>query len=240
MKDLDFLIDVVKKASLIINEDFEINAKGNDGDLVTNFDYEVENFIISQIKANYPEFDIVSEEFNSGGKLTENCFVIDPIDGTITFAHGCPDWAIQVACVKNYQTVAAVIYLPKLGEMYYADDSHAYLNGKIIYVNNLPIEKCLYEVHGKKRISALERMSKFSKHFRRSGSAGVSFAYVAAGRYGGVIFRNNTLWDYIPGFHIAKQAGAYIIDEPECHIAANSKQTALILKEHASYQKDDK
>ena len=160
MKDLDFLIDVVKKASLIINEDFEINAKGNDGDLVTNFDYEVENFIISQIKANYPEFDIVSEEFNSGGKLTENCFVIDPIDGTITFAHGCPDWAIQVACVKNYQTVAAVIYLPKLNEFYCADESGAYLNGKKIKVNDkLKPSQCLYVIEGKKRTKATKNIA---------------------------------------------------------------------------------
>ena len=239
-KDTEFLIDVVKRASEIITEDFEVNAKGNDGDLVTNFDYEVEKFIIDEINKAYPGFDIISEEFNTNGKLTDNCFVIDPIDGTITFAHGCPDWAIQVACIKGGETVSAVIFLPKLAELYWADETGAYLNGKPIHVNNLPVNKCLFEVHGKGRLSALTRMLPYTKHFRRSGSAAVSFAFVAAGRFGGVIFRNESAWDYVPGMFIAKQAGAYLIDEYECHIAANTQEFAELLKQHATFQPGDK
>ena len=239
-KDTEFLIDVVKRASELITEDFEVKAKGDDGDLVTNFDYEIEKFIINEVKQKYPDFDIISEEFNTDGKLTENCFVIDPIDGTITFAHGCPDWAVQVACIKEGKPVSAVIFLPKLAELYYADESGAYLNGKPIKVNNLPIHKCLFEVHGKGRLSALERMLPYSKHFRRSGSAAVSFAFVAAGRFGGVIFRNESVWDYIPGMYIAKMAGAYTIDEYECHIAANSKEFVELLKKEAMFKQGDK
>ena len=238
-KDTKFLIDVVKRASELITEDFEVNAKGNDGDLVTNFDYEIEKFIIDEINKTYPGFDIVSEEFNTDGKITQNCFVIDPIDGTITFAHGCPDWAIQVACIKGGETVSAVIFLPKLNELYYADETGAFLNEKPIHVNTLPISKCIFEVHGKGRLSALTRMLPYSKHFRRSGSAAVSFAFVAAGRFGGVIFRNESVWDYIPGMFIAKQAGAFLIDECECHIAANSKEFAELLKAEAMFRKGD-
>lgn len=46
--DLKFLIDVVKQASNIITDDFEVKAKDAKGDLVTNFDYEIENFIIKK------------------------------------------------------------------------------------------------------------------------------------------------------------------------------------------------
>ena len=49
-KDLDFLIKVVKDASLLITEDMHVKAKDNKGDLVTNFDYEIEKFIIENIK----------------------------------------------------------------------------------------------------------------------------------------------------------------------------------------------
>jgi len=238
-KDTQFLIDVVKRASELVTEEFEVNAKGNDGDLVTNFDYEIEKFIIDEINKNYPGFDIISEEFNTDGKLSENCFVIDPIDGTITFAHGCPDWAIQVACIKGGKTVSAVIFLPKLAELYYADEEGAYLNGKPIHVNNLSVHKCLFEVHGKGRLSALTRMLPYSKHFRRSGSAAVSYAFVAAGRFGGIIFRNESVWDYIPGMFIAEKAGAYLIDEHECHIAANSKEFAELLKREATFRMGD-
>ena len=75
-KDTKFLIEIVKQALNLITQEFEVKAKDNKGDLVTNFDYEIEKFIIDKIKQNYPQFDIVSEEFNSQNGLTKNCFVI--------------------------------------------------------------------------------------------------------------------------------------------------------------------
>lgn len=64
-KDLEFLIQLVSDANDLITDDFQINSKGDDGDLVTNFDFEIENFIINRIKKDYPNFEIVSEEYNS-------------------------------------------------------------------------------------------------------------------------------------------------------------------------------
>lgn len=89
-KDVEFLIDLVKRADLLINDDIYIKAKGEEGDLVTNFDYEIEEYMIKKIKSSYPNFQIISEELNENEKLTENCFTIDPIDGTINFANGIP------------------------------------------------------------------------------------------------------------------------------------------------------
>lgn len=240
IKEVKFLSDIVKKASMLITDDFEVKAKDDNGDLVTNFDYEVEKYIIDELKKEYPKFDIISEEFNTDGKLTENCFVIDPIDGTINFANKLPEWVIQVAMIKNSEIVAAVVYAPKLNELYIADKSGAYLNGKSIKVNNLPVNKCLYEIDGKRRVNAISRMMEYSKHFRNVGCAGISFAFVAAGKFGGAIFRNETIWDYLPGLYVAKQAGAYVIDEPECHIVANNKKFAEILKENAVFKQNDK
>lgn len=239
-KDTEFLVRVVKEASLMITEEFEIKSKDDKGDLVTNFDYEIEKYIIGEINKEYPDFDIVSEEFNSDGKLTQNCFTIDPIDGTINFANKCPEWVIQVACVKNGEPCAAVIFAPKTNEMYVADEGDAYLNGIKIHVNNLPVEKCLYEIDGKKRVSAIERMMPYSRHFRNVGCVGIVYAYVAAGRFGGVIFRKDTVWDYLPGMFIVKQAGGCVIDEPNCHVAACTKEFADILRENAKYLPNDK
>ena len=84
---LSFIIDIVKEASLLINDNFTINQKGKYDDLVTNLDTEVERFLISKIKEKYFNFDIVSEEYNSNNSVTDNCFVIDPIDGTINFSN---------------------------------------------------------------------------------------------------------------------------------------------------------
>ena len=131
-KDLLFLIDTVKKASEMITEDFTVKAKGKKGDLVTNFDFEIEKFIIAEINKEYKNFTIVSEEFNKDATLQDNCFTIDPIDGTINFAHNIPLWGIQVGLIREGKTCAAVIFLPKLNELYSADETGAYLNGKKI------------------------------------------------------------------------------------------------------------
>ncbi len=104
-KDLKFLIELVKGASNLITDEFEVKAKDDKGDLVTNFDYEIEKYMIDKIKSNYPDFSIVSEEYNSNECLTDNCFTIDPIDGTINFAKSIPLWGLQVACIRNKKHV---------------------------------------------------------------------------------------------------------------------------------------
>ena len=78
--------------------------------LVTDLDWEIEQFLIGKIRESYPDFDIVSEEYNTNNEVTDNCFIIDPIDGTINFANKLPLWGIQIACIKDGKRVASVIY----------------------------------------------------------------------------------------------------------------------------------
>ena len=207
----------------------EVFQKG-ENDLVTNFDFKVEKYLIKQIKENFPNFDIISEESNPNGKLTENCFVINPIDGTINFANNFPLWAIQLACVKNRKTCAAVIYVPKLNELFYADEGGAFLNGNKITVSNFPKEKIIFANEGKDRVLYNIEISKSIPHIRSTGSAAISFAFVAAGRFGANLFTRDNLWDYIPGTYICKMAGAKIIDKKDCHIAASSLDYAKFLE----------
>ncbi len=239
-KDTKFLIKIVKQASKLITPKFVVKAKDENGDLVTTFDYEIEKFLIKNLNKKYPNFDIISEEFNSKAKLTKNCFTIDPIDGTINFANGIPLWVIQVGMIKDGKACCAVIYAPKLKEIYYADKTGAYKNNKKIQVKALPLKNCLYEIDGKPRIKAVERMSRHTKHNREFGSAGFAYAYVASGKISGTIFRNETPWDYVPGVYLVNQAGGYVIDKKEKHIAANTKEFAIILEQNAAYKNTDK
>ena len=112
--ELKFLIDVTRAAEKLVSEHFSVSAKGGESDLVTDLDIKIENFLIEKIRAEYPSFDIVSEENNFQNTVTNNCFIIDPIDGTINFANNLPLWAIQIACKKGGKTVASVIDLPRL------------------------------------------------------------------------------------------------------------------------------
>lgn len=238
-KDLEFLIELVKSASLLIDNEFEVKAKGSNGDLVTNFDYEIEKYIIDKINKDYPDFSIISEEYNSNNELTDNCFTIDPIDGTINFAHNIPLWGIQVACVRNKKTCAAVIYLPKMNELYYADESGAYLNGNSISVNKCDSSRGLYTVEGPGNLLGCLKMQEISRHYRNFYCAAVNFAYVACGRLSATNFVYDTLWDYIPGQFIVKQAGGVFYNATKMHIAANNEEFLETMKKNSSVDTDE-
>lgn len=235
-KDSDFLIDLVKKANELITDDLVIKAKDDEGDLVTNFDYEIEKYMIKRIKDEYPDFTIVSEEFNENNKLTDNCFTIDPIDGTVNFSNGLPLWGIQVACIKNARTIASAIYLPKLNELYYADESGAYLNNKKIHVNDYGIKRGMYTVTARDAIIGEIKMRELN-HNNCNFCSCINFAWVAAGRLSGTMFRKDSLWDYIPGQFLVQMAGGEIYNESGAHIAANNKEFLETLKERASFNK---
>ena len=228
--DLLYLIDVVKEASRLITADFEVKAKGDKGDLVTNFDLEIEDFIITKLKEKYPNFDVVSEEYNSENGLTENCFVIDPIDGTINFANNIPIWAIQVAMIKNNEVTAAVIYSPKFDELYCADNSGAYLNNNKIQVNKLDTYNGLYVIDGTNKFDMQQKILDENPHLRCYYSAALEYAWVACGKISGIAFLKDTLWDYVPGEYIVKQAGGVTYNESNLHIAANTNEFLEMLK----------
>ncbi len=225
-----FLRDVVKKANNLSTQKFDTINKGGENDLVTNLDLEIERFLIDEIKKQYPNFDIVSEEFNTNNKITENCFVIDPIDGTINFANNIPLWGIQVACIKNGKTIASVISLPRINEFYYADETGAYLNDNKISVNEVPIKKALYAIDGNNNLPSMQRMRKYSSNRRNFGGVCVSMSFVASGRIHGAVFRSNKPWDYEPGLFICKMAGASVKSIDGFHAAAMNQEFLNILE----------
>ena len=243
-KDLNFLIRTVFRASKLAHEPFSVATKDAVGDLVTTADLEIERFIMTEIKREYPLFDIIGEEFNPTNQLSSNCFVIDPLDGTINFAHGLPIWGIQVAMVKKARVVASIIYLPALYEFYFACKDGAFLItnpteetlapqfAKKIVVSKAPPSKALYLVEGGDKFPALVRMNKFSRHWRYLCCTAVNSAWTAAGRLGGTILRKDNIWDWLPGQYLVEQAGGVVLNKKGAHIAANSSLMAkLLLKE---------
>ena len=130
--------------------------------------------------------------------------------------------------------------MPKLNELYWADETGCYLNNKKIHVNNLPPEKSLYVVEGRNRLPSMVRLEKFSRHYRVTYCATTNFAYVASGVFGGTIFRHENFWDYIPGQYLVKQAGGYIFNKKGCHIAANTKEMADLLQKYGTFFDNDK
>ena len=234
-EELFFLIEIIKNATKISEKEFDVQSKGNENDLVTTLDLEIEKYLITEIKSEYPDFDIVSEEFNNDNFRTKNCFIIDPIDGTINFANGIPLWGIQVACIKDGEMVASVINLPQLKEFYYADKNGAYCNGKKISVKQVPIKKALYSIDGDGSTLITHEMSKHARNIRNYGALCISLVFVASGRIHGSVFTKNQLWDYMPGLYLCKMAGAIIKDYDGFHaVAMNEEFMELLEKETVS------
>ncbi len=236
--EAEFIKSIIKEAEKISRKNYEVRQKDDNGDLVTNLDIEIEQYLIEQIKQNYPNFDIVSEEFNSNKKTTENCFIIDPIDGTINFANDLPLWGIQIACKKDGETIASAINLPKINEFYYADKTGAYLNNKKISIREVPIKNAIYSIIGENSPLSTEKIHKnYSENHRNFGAACAAFAFMASGKIHGVNFRVEHPWDYEPGMFICKMAGAKVKNKENFHAAAMNQEFLDILERETAPQR---
>ena len=208
--NLNIMIKASEKASKILIRDFgeveklQISVKGP-SDFVSNADTKAEKIIINELMKAKKNYSILSEE--CGSKInsdSENVWIIDPIDGTTNFLHGVPHFAISIALKSNNEIVSGLIYDPIKDEMFYAEkDNGAFFNNQRIKVSKKKdIESCLFGTGGKKIEADLVT--------RKSGSAALDMAYVAAGRYDGYFQNNLNLWDVAAGIIIVKEAGGII------------------------------
>lgn len=228
MNERKFLIRNVKKARDLISGKLKITPKDKTGDLVTNFDTTIEKFLIKKIKRTYPDFEIVSEEFNSRKKLTKNCFVIDPIDGTNNFARKIPLWGIQMACIKNGDVVASVIYLPIFEELYSADKTGAYLNDDKIHVNQQNEKIGVYSIE--QSIPQVYDIQTKNRNSRLFGSAAFTLSMVACGKTSAAMFKDTIHpWDLIPGEYLVQKAGGVSFVSNHIRVCANSTSWANLL-----------
>lgn len=238
MNERKFLIRNVKKARDLINGKLKITPKDKNGDLVTNFDLDIEKFLIKKIKRTYPDFEIISEEFNSDKELSKNCFVIDPIDGTNNFARKIPLWGMQIACIKNNEVVASVIYLPVYEELYSADKSGAYLNDEKIHIGQQDEKTGIYSME--QSISRSYEIQQKNHNCRLFGSAAFTLSMVACGKTGAAMFKDTIHpWDIIPGEYLVKQAGGISFVNDNIKVCANSTCWTNLLTTKEIEQEDE-
>ena len=196
-------------------ESVDLYAKGlkieikEDNSPVSNGDLRVNELITNKIKELTPNIPIVSEEtVDLNIKNTAKIFwLIDPIDGTTNFLHGIPHFAISIALKSNNEIVSGLIYDPIKDEIFYAEKNNgAYFNNQRIRVSKKKeLSSCLFSTGGKDKQNN-------DLNIRRSGSAALDMAYVAAGRYDGYFQYNLNLWDIAAGIVLIKEAGGIIND----------------------------
>ena len=209
--NLNIMIKAAEKASRALIRDFgeieklQVSIKGPT-DFVSNADLKAEKIIIEELKKARPNYSIISEEDGSEkNKDEKNTWIIDPIDGTTNFLHGVPHFAISIALRFEAEIVSGLIYDPIKDEMFYAEkDNGAFFNNQRIRVSKKrELNSCLFATGG------------FSKNevalpMRKSGSAALDMAYVAAGRYDGYFQNDLNLWDIAAGIILVKEAGGLI------------------------------
>ena len=209
--NLNVMIKAAEKASKILIRDFgelenlQVSAKGP-SDFVTNSDKKVEKVIIEELTKARKNFSIISEEIGEiKNSDKENCWIIDPIDGTTNFLHGIPHFAISIALKSKEEIISGLIFDPIKNEMFYAEKNNgAYFNNQRIRVSKKKnLNECLFATGGKDRIN-------YNLNTRKYGSAALDMAYVGAGRYDGYFQKNLNIWDIAAGIIIVKEAGGKI------------------------------
>ena len=215
------------KASKVLIRDFgeieklQVSEKGP-GDFVTASDKRVEKIIINELNVENSKYSVLCEEKGELiGKNKEKRWIIDPIDGTTNFLNGLPHFAISIAYEEKGEILSGIIFDPIKNEMFFAEKGQgAYLNNTRTRVSNKSDFKNSLLVTGGPRYTSnikdkvfkeyIELAKKVRPPIRKSGSAALDLAYVAAGRFDGSWQRELNYWDIAAGIIILKESGGFI------------------------------
>lgn len=199
--------------------DHEVNYKGVI-DLVTEVDHQSEAFLLSEIQRTFPGHRIVSEEIGVVPGRDEDLWFVDPIDGTVNYAHGVPFFSVSIAYVHAGILSLGVVYDPMRDELFAAEiGKGATRNGHPIHTSGAEeLQKSLlvtgfpYDSWSAPRnnLEYFGRFTRLSQGVRRLGSAALDLCYVAAGRLDGYWELTLKQWDVAGGGLIASEAGATV------------------------------
>lgn len=208
--------------SRFFNQSFKVSNKQGINNLVTEADHASEKAILNVIKAEFPQHYILSEEAGEIVQDSNYKWIIDPIDGTVNFAHSIPLCCVSIAIEHQGVVVMAAVYNPNLNELFFAEKGKgATLNEKTIKVSEKSsvINSCLVTGFPYTYLDTpngpLEIFEKFIRKgvpVRRLGSAAIDLCWVAAGRFDGFYEHKLEAWDSAAGYLIVEEAGGQVTD----------------------------
>ncbi|RKF15540.1 inositol-1-monophosphatase [Alginatibacterium sediminis] len=225
---LNIAVRAARNAGKVISRAYE-NLDGVDtqtkglNDYVSEVDLLAEKAIIETILKSFPDHSIVAEESGlTQGKDADHQWIIDPLDGTTNFIKGIPHFCVSIALQIKGKIEHGVVYDPIRNELFSASRGKgAQLNGYrlrttkakdlqgTILATGFPFKAKHYTETYLNMFGALFQEC---GDMRRSGSAALDLAYVAAGRHDGFWELGLKPWDFAAGDVIAREAGAIISD----------------------------
>jgi len=220
---IEDLEQLARKAGSILRDGYDkehtVHYKG-EIDLVTEIDHKSEAFLIGEIQSKFPGSHILAEESGKTEGDNEGLWYIDPLDGTVNYAHHIPMFCVSIAYAVSGTTILAAVYDPMRDEMFTAERTKgAFLNGrKIQAAKTNELGKCLlatgfpYDTWDTEldNFKYFERLGKRTQGVRRLGSAALDACYVAAGRFEGFWEYKLKPWDVAAAGLIAEEAGAKV------------------------------
>ena len=214
--------EIAREAGALLMGHFQKHVKveyKGDVDLVTEADRKSEKLIISRIRAQFPDHDIVGEEGTRQETGSAYRWYVDPLDGTTNFAHGFPVFCVSLGLEHKGELIAGVIYDPTRDELFSAEQgSGAFLNGARMYVSKTKhlSESLLatgfpsHKRHKNPNIHFYHQITLRSHGVRRAGSASLDLANVASGRIDAFWEFNLNPWDTAAGVVLVREAGGMV------------------------------
>jgi myo-inositol-1(or 4)-monophosphatase len=217
--------DILLGAGKILREgygkEFKVERKG-EIDLVTEIDKRSEDYLVRAIQRRFPEHQIITEERGHIQGDDNRIWYIDPLDGTINYAHGVPIFSVTIAFAVHGKVNIGGVYDPMQDEYFFATrGGGAYLNGRRLMVSDVTsLDKSLLvtgfpydvQINPENNLNHYVNFTKKSRGVRRLGSAAIDLAYVAAGRFDGYWEISIGAWDIAAGSLIVEEARGEVTD----------------------------
>jgi myo-inositol-1(or 4)-monophosphatase len=239
MQHLETAVEIAREAGALVVNFLErrvpFETKG-EFDLVTAADRASEKLIVERLRSYFPAHSIMAEEGGGIEKTSEYQWFVDPVDGTTNFAHAFPFFNVTLGLARGGEMVAGVVYDPVRQEMFTAErGAGAYLNNRRIHVSTaahvsdslastgFPSRKRHHNIN----IHFYYQLAMASHGVRRTGSAALDLAYVAAGRLDFFWEFGLKPWDMAAGSLLVQEAGGRVSDMRGASHTVLSSETLL-------------
>jgi myo-inositol-1(or 4)-monophosphatase len=212
------------------------DTKSSDVDIVTQADRDSEALIRRMIAGRRPSDGFVGEEGGATGGTSGVRWVVDPIDGTVNFLYGLPEYSVSIAVEIHGEVVAGVVVNAATGAEYVATAGDARRDGVPLSVAGpAPLHRRLvitgfgYDA-GRRMVQAraVANLLPEVRDIRRLGSCALDLCHLAEGSADAYVEEGVNIWDYAAGAFIAAQAGARI----ELLPGADGAATVVAAPEH--------
>jgi myo-inositol-1(or 4)-monophosphatase len=218
--DLNAVTDIAREAGEILLSYFGTDrlatrAKG-DRDVVTAADLASEHLLLQRLSDAFPGDGVVGEEGTRVPASTGRRWLIDPLDGTLNFAHGIPIWCVSVALFEGAIPILGVVHDPIRAETFSgARGLGAWCNGSPAMCSEVrraasAVVHLTIDFNERSLLEGLEDIRLLAPRVMRTrniGSAALALAYVAAGRLDAMLHRFANAWDYGAGAFLVQEAG---------------------------------